>query len=50
MERQFFQNFIVLINEVQGKTYLPSQIKNRKSAWVKQITNPRQKVDALSRV
>ena len=51
MERQFFKNFIVLIDEVQGKSKLPSQAySTRKSAWVKQISNPRQKVDALSRV
>jgi hypothetical protein len=51
MEKQFFINFITLINEVQGKSKLPSQVCSyRKSAWVKQITNPRQKVDALSRV
>jgi len=51
MERQFFINFITLINEVQSaKTTLPSQVRNRKSAWVKQTQNPRQKVDALSRV
>ena len=51
MEKQFFKNFIVLIDEVQGKSKLPSQAySTRKSAWVKQITNPRQKVDALSRV
>lgn len=50
MERQFFIQFIELINEVQGKTKLPSQVRNRKSAWVKQVSNPRQKVDALSRV
>ena len=51
MERQFFINFISLINEVQGKTKLPSQINsNRKSAWCKQTQNPRQKKDALSRV
>ena len=51
MEKQFFKNFIVLIDEVQGKSKLPSQAySKRKSAWVKQTQNPRQKVDALSRV
>lgn len=51
MEKQFFINFISLINEVQGKTKLPSQVvKNRKSAWVKQVSNPKQKKDALSLV
>lgn len=52
MERQFFISFIQLVNEVQSaKTQLPSQAKSyKKSAWVKQNHNPRQKVDALSRV
>jgi hypothetical protein len=51
MEKQFFLQFISLINEVQGKTKLPSQVvKNRKSAWVKQVQNPKQKKDALSLV
>ena len=51
MEKQFFIHFIQLVNEVQGKQKLPSQIhSNRKSAWVKQNHNPRQKKDALSKV
>ena len=51
MEKQFFINFITLINEVQGKTKLPSQATGyRKSAWVKQVVNPKQKKDALSLV
>jgi hypothetical protein len=52
MERQFFHNFITLIEEVQSNTTkLPSQAKcYKKSAWMKQTQNPRQKVDALSRV
>jgi hypothetical protein len=51
MEKQFFINFITLINEVQGKQKLPSQIQsNRKSAWVKQVSNPKQKKDALALV
>ena len=51
MEKQFFIKFITLIDEVQGKTKLPSQIKsNTKSTWIKQTQNPRQKKDALSRV
>ena len=52
MERQFFISFIQLVNEVQSaKTKLPSQAKTyKKSAWVKQISNPKQKADALSRV
>ena len=51
MEKQFFLHFITLINEVQGKSKLPSQIQsNRKSAWVKQVSNPKQKSDALARI
>jgi hypothetical protein len=52
MEKKFFINFIQLVNEVQSaKTQLPSQAKSyKKSAWVKQISNPKQKADALSRV
>lgn len=51
MEKKFFINFIQLVNEVQSaKTILPSQVRNRKSAWVKQVQNPKQKADALSRV
>ena len=51
MEKQFFLHFIQLVNEVQGKSKLPSQINsNRKSTWVKQNKNPRQKTDALSLV
>jgi hypothetical protein len=51
MEKQFFIHFIQLINEVQGKTKLPSQINSsRKSTWVKQTQNPKQKTDALTRV
>lgn len=49
MEKQFFIQFIQLINEVQGKQKLPSQAKSyRKSTWVKQTQNPKQKKDALS--
>jgi len=51
MEKQFFLHFIELVNEVQGKQKLPSQVvKNRKSAWMKQVVNPKQKKDALSLV
>ena len=51
MEKQFFINFITLVNEVQGKRTLPSQVhSNRKSYWMKQISNPKQKKDSLSRV
>jgi hypothetical protein len=49
MEKQFFIKFISLIDEVQGKQKLPSQIvSSRKSAWVKKVSNPKQKKDALS--
>jgi hypothetical protein len=51
MEKQFFINFIQLVNDVQGKSKLPSQINsNRKSTWIKQTQNPKQKKDALSLV
>jgi hypothetical protein len=51
MERQFFIHFIELINEVQGKSKLPSQVYSRRtSTWIKQTQNPKQKTDALSRV
>jgi len=51
MEKQFFIHFITLINEVQGKQKLPSQATGyRKSAWVKQVQNPKQKKDALTLV
>jgi hypothetical protein len=51
MERQFFLSFIALINEVQGMSKLPSQLNsNRKSVWMKQVVNPRQKKDALALV
>jgi hypothetical protein len=49
MEKQFFLSFIALINEVQGMSKLPSQLNsNRKSSWMKQVSNPRQKKDALA--
>jgi hypothetical protein len=51
MEKQFFLSFIALINEVQGMSKLPSQLhSNRKSFWMKQVSNPRQKKDALTLV
>ena len=51
MEKQFFLHLFTLVNEVQGKSKLPSQINSsRKSTWVKQTQNPKQKTDALSRV
>ena len=51
MEKQFFIHFISLVNEVQGKQKLPSQVgSTRKSAWCKQVSNPKQKKDALARI
>lgn len=51
MEKQFFISFIRLVDEVQGKQKLPSQVySSRKSTWVKQVSNPKQKTDALSRI
>ncbi len=51
MEKQFFINFITLVNEVQGKQKLPSQVGSyRKSAWEKKVSNPKQKKDALARI
>ena len=50
MEKQFFINMISLVNEVQGHSKLPSQMKTRKSTWCKQVKNPRQKKDALALV
>jgi hypothetical protein len=51
MEKQFFLHFIRLVDEVQGKEKLKSQFhSSRKMYWMKQITNPRQKTDSLSRV
>ena len=51
MEKQFFLHFITLINEVQGKQKLPSQVGSyRKSALVKKVSNPKQKKDALARI
>jgi len=51
LEKQFFLHFIRLVDEVQGKEKLKSQFhSSRKMYWMKQITNPRQKTDSLSRV
>ncbi len=51
MERQFFIRMITLVNEVQGCSKLPSQLNVRnKSAWVKQVKNPRQDSSALALV
>ena len=51
MERAFYSKLIVLVNEVQGKSKLPSQAYTaRKSAWIKQVKNPRQDQSALASV
>jgi hypothetical protein len=51
MEKQFFLHLIQLVDEVQGKQKLPSQVYSRRtSTWIKQTQNPKQKTDALSRV
>ena len=52
MERAFYSKLIVLVDEVQGKSKLPSQAYSvrRKSAWVKQVKNPRQNQSALAMV
>ena len=51
MEKQFFIKFISLINEVQGKQKLQSQIhSNKKSAWVKQIKSQKQDQSALASI
>ena len=51
MEKQFFIQFIQLVNEVQGKSTLPSQYNsNRKSTWMKQIKSQRQDQSALASV
>lgn len=51
MERAFYIKLIKLVDEVQGKQKLPSQVYSRRtSAWVKQTQNPKQKKDALSLV
>ena len=51
MERAFYSKLIVLVNEVQGKSKLPSQAYiARKSAWIKQVKNPRQNQSALAMV
>ena len=51
MEKQFFISFIQLVNEVQGKQKLPSQVNSsRKSSWCKKVSNPKQKTDALARI
>lgn len=49
MEKQFFLRMIALVNEIQGYSQLPSQaVQNRKSAWCKQVKNPRQDSSALA--
>ncbi len=50
MEKQFFIHFITLINEVQGSYKLPSQVRNRKSAWCKTIKAPKKDSSALASV
>ena len=51
MEKQFFLNLIRLVNEVQGKQTLPSQVAaKKKSTWVKQTKSQKQKKDALASV
>jgi len=51
MEKQFFLNLISLVNEVQGKVTLPSQINEKKKfTWIKQTNNQRQRKDALALV
>ena len=51
MEKYFFLNFICLINEVQGKTKLPSQFNQKnKSVFKKQIKSIKQDQSALANV
>jgi hypothetical protein len=51
MEKYFFLNLISLVDEVQGKQKLPSQVNSsRKSSWMKQVSNPRQKKDAFASI
>ena len=51
MEKYFFLNFISLIDEVQGKTKLPSQFNQKnKSAYNKQIKSIKQDQSAFANV
>ena len=51
MEKYFFLNFISLIDEVQGKTKLPSQFNQKnKSVFKKQIKSIKQDKSALANV
>jgi len=51
MEKYFFLNFISLIDEVQGKTKLPSQFNQKnKSVFKKQIKSIKQDQSALANV
>ena len=52
IERQFFIHLIQLVNEIQqGKITLPSQFySNRKSTWMKKVSDPRRNKDAFSRI
>ena len=51
MEKYFLLNLISLIDEVQGKTKLPSQFnQNKRSAYNKQIKSQKQDKSALANV
>jgi hypothetical protein len=51
MEKYFLLNLISLINEVQGKTKLPSQFtQNKKSVFQKQIKSTKQDQSAFANV
>ena len=51
MEKQFFIKFISLINEVQGKQTLQSQIySNKRSVFQKQIKSQKQDQSALASI
>ena len=51
MEKYFLLNLISLIDEVQGKTKLPSQFNQKnKSAYQKQIKSIKQDKSALANV
>ena len=51
MEKYFLLNLISLIDEVQGKTKLPSQFNQKnKSAYHKQIKSQKQDQSALANV
>jgi len=51
MEKYFFLNLISLVNEVQGKTKLPSQFNQKnKSAYNKQIKSIKQDKSAFASI